>query len=89
MAEKVLKVSRNTNPKKLAGALFMGLKENGGSIVIQAVGAGAVNQAVKAVAIARGMSAVSGEELVLIPGFGDAKIQDRDVTAMQLKVKVA
>lgn len=89
MAEKILKVSSKTNPKKLAGALFLGLKENGGEISIQAVGAGAVNQAVKGVTIARGMSAPFGMDLVLIPGFQDIKIDDRNVTAIQFKVRVA
>lgn len=87
--EKVLKVSGKTNPGRLAGALVMGLKENGGEIHLQAVGAGAVNQAVKAVSIARGMSAPSGQELFLIPSFVDVEIEDRSVTAVQFKVKVA
>lgn len=89
MSKKILKVSGKTNPKKLAGALYIGLKENGGEVQIQAVGASAVNQAIKAVSIARGMSAPSGQELVLIPGFVDIQIEDRNITAIQLKIKVA
>lgn len=86
--QKILKVSGKTNPRKLAGALYVGLKESG-EVQIQAVGAGAVNQAVKAVSIARGMSAPTGRELVLIPGFVDIQIENRNITAIQLKVRVA
>jgi stage V sporulation protein S len=89
MTKKILKVSGKTNPKKLAGAIFLTLKENGGEVTVQAVGAGAVNQAVKGIAIARGMSATLGMDLKLIPGFQNIKIHDRDVTAIQLTVHAA
>ena len=62
----VLKVSTKSNPNSVAGALAAIIKEK--SIVeVQAVGAGAINQAVKAVAIARGFVAPTGRDIVCDP----------------------
>ena len=62
----VLKVSSKSNPNSVAGALAGVLRERGVA-ELQAIGAGALNQAVKAVAIARGFVAPSGVDLVCIP----------------------
>ena len=59
----VLRVSTKSNPNSVAGALAGVLREKG-TAELQAVGAGALNQAVKAVAIARGFVAPSGIDLV-------------------------
>ena len=64
----ILKVSAKSNPNSVAGALAGVLRERG-SAEIQAIGAGALNQAVKAVAIARGFVAPSGVDLICIPAF--------------------
>ena len=64
----VLKVSSKSNPNSVAGALAGVLREKG-SAEIQAIGAGALNQAVKAIAIARGFVAPSGMDLVCVPAF--------------------
>ena len=64
----VLKVSAKSVPNAVAGALAGVLRERGRA-EIQAIGAGALNQAVKAVAIARGFVAPSGMDLVCIPAF--------------------
>ena len=64
----VLKVSGKSNPNSVAGALAGVLREKGGA-EIQAIGAGALNQAVKAVAIARGFVAPGGIDLVCVPAF--------------------
>ena len=62
----VLKVSTKSKPNSVAGALAAIIKEK--SIVeVQAVGAGAINQAVKAVAIARGFVAPTGRDIVCVP----------------------
>ncbi|MFS8544344.1 MAG: stage V sporulation protein S, partial [Limnochordales bacterium] len=58
----VLKVSAASKPKSVAGALAAVLREKG-MVEIQAVGAGAVNQAVKSIAIARGFVAPNGIDL--------------------------
>lgn len=64
----ILRVSTKSNPNSVAGALAGVLREEG-SAELQAVGAGALNQAVKAVAIARGFVAPSGIDLVCVPSF--------------------
>jgi stage V sporulation protein S len=64
----VLKVSSDSKPKAVAGALAAVLRAKG-SVELQAVGAGAVNQAVKAIAIARGFVAPNRIDLVAIPAF--------------------
>ena len=69
-----LKVSSKSNPNSVAGALANVFRSSG-SVEIQAVGAGALNQAIKAVAIARGFLAPSGKNLVCIPAFTDISIE--------------
>ncbi|MDF2502421.1 MAG: spoVS 2, partial [Anaerosporomusa subterranea] len=66
----MLKVSAQSNPKSVAGALAAVLREKG-SAELQAVGAGAVNQSIKAIAIARGFVAPNGIDLVTIPAFSE------------------
>ncbi|MGB3933678.1 MAG: stage V sporulation protein S, partial [bacterium] len=75
----VLKVSAQSNPKSVAGALAAVLRENG-SAELQAVGAGAVNQAVKAIAIARGFVAPNGIDLVAVPAFAEIQIDGEERT---------
>jgi len=81
----VLKVSAQSNPKSVAGALAAVLRENG-SAELQAVGAGAVNQAVKAIAIARGFVAPNGIDLVAIPAFVEIQIDGEERTAIKFIV---
>ena len=81
----ILKVSANSNPNSVAGALAGVLREQG-TAEIQVVGAGALNQAVKAVAIARGFVAPSGLDLICIPAFVDIEI-DGERTAIKLIVE--
>ena len=68
-----LKVSSRSNPNSVAGALVAVIRDQGYA-EMQAVGAGALNQAVKAVAIARGFVAPSGGDLVCAPAFTDIEI---------------
>ena len=82
----VLKVAAKSNPNSVAGALAGVLREEGGA-ELQAIGAGAVNQAVKAVAIARGFVAPSGMDLVCIPAFTDVEIDGEERTAIKFIVK--
>ena len=70
-----LKVSSKSNPNSVAGALANVFREKG-TVEIQAVGAGALNQAIKAVAIARGFVAPSGKNLVCKPTFQNVSIYD-------------
>jgi stage V sporulation protein S len=82
----VLKVSAKSNPNSVAGALAGVIRERGGAEV-QAIGAGAINQAVKAVAIARGFVAPSGLDLVCVPAFVDVTIDGEERTAIKLIVQ--
>lgn len=81
----ILKVSAQSKPKAVAGALAAVLREQG-SAELQAVGAGAVNQAVKAVAIARGFVAPNGIDLVVVPAFAEVIIDGEERTAIRLVV---
>lgn len=82
----ILKVSSKSNPNSVAGALANVLRERG-KAELQAIGAGALNQSVKAVAIARGFVAPSGVDLVCIPAFTDIKIDNEERTAIKLIVE--
>ena len=81
----ILKVSAQSKPKAVAGALAAVLREQGAA-EIQAVGAGAVNQAIKAIAIARGFVAPNGIDLVVIPAFAEVSIDGEERTAIRLVV---
>ncbi|HDP69528.1 MAG TPA: stage V sporulation protein S [Actinobacteria bacterium] len=81
----VLKVSSKSNPNSVAGAIAAVLREKGAAEV-QVIGAGALNQAVKAVAIARGFVAPGGMDLVMVPAFADLKIDGEDRTAIRLLI---
>ena len=82
----VLKVSAKSSSNSVAGALAGVLRENG-EAELQAIGAGALNQAIKAVAIARGFVAPSGIDLVCIPAFADIEIDGEERTAIKLIVE--
>lgn len=82
----VLKVSAKSNPKSVAGALAAVLRERG-TAEVQAVGAGAVNQAIKAVAIARGFVAPNGINLITIPAFSEIVIDGEERTAIRFIVE--
>ena len=82
----VLKVSSKSNPNSVAGALAGVLREKG-SAEIQAIGAGALNQAIKSIAIARGFVAPSGMDLVCVPAFTDIEIDGDQKTAIKLIIE--
>ena len=80
----VLKVSSKSNPNLVAGALTGTIKESGRA-ELQAIGAGAINQAIKAVAITRNI--LSDVDLVCIPSFVDLTIDDQIRTSIKLVVE--
>jgi stage V sporulation protein S len=79
----VIKVSSKSNPNSVAGAIAGTLRESG-NLEIQVIGAGALNQAIKAIAIARGFVAPTGVDLVFVPAFTDVLINDEKRTAIKL-----
>lgn len=86
MNNQVLKVSSKSNPNSLAGAITGVLSEKG-RVEVQAVGAGAINQAVKGIAVARGFVAASGINLVCIPAFSTVIIEGEERTGMKFIVR--
>lgn len=83
--DNVLKVSSKSNPNSVAGAIAGMLREKG-KIEIQVIGAGALNQAIKAIAIARGFVAPIGLNLVFVPAFTDVLISNENRTAIKLLI---
>ena len=81
-----LKVSSKSDPNKVAGALANVLRDTD-KLEIQAIGAGALNQAIKAIAVARGFVAPSGKNLICIPAFSDIVIDGEERTAIKLIVE--
>ena len=75
----VLKISSKSNPNSVAGAIAGLVKENSS--------AGALNQAIKAVAIARGFVAPSGVDLVCVPAFAEVEVEGEDRTGIKILVE--
>ena len=82
----VLRISTKSNPNSVAGAIAGLIKEKGRA-EMQAIGAGALNQAIKAIAIARGFVAPSGIDLICIPAFTEIKIDDDERTGIKLLIE--
>ena len=82
-----LRVAANSNPQQVASAIAHAIYEKR-QVPLRAVGAGAVNQAVKAVAIASGYVAPRGLRLAMIPGFSSIESHDGQISAIVLNVFV-
>jgi len=83
---KLLKVSSKSKPNSVAGAIA-GIIRSDTRVQIQTIGAGALNQAIKGVAIARGFIAPTGQELVCIPYFKDIEVNGEIKTAIVLNIE--
>ena len=82
----IIKVSAHSRSTSVAGAIAGVIREVGRAEV-QAIGAGAVNQAVKAAAIARVYLAQDGIDVIVIPAFTEVAIDDQERTAVKLTVE--
>ena len=82
----VLKVSTRSRPSAVAGAIAGVIRESG-SAEVQSIGAGATNQAIKAVAIARSYLQEEGIDIVCVPSFIDVAIDEEERTAIRLLVQ--
>ncbi|HBY96909.1 MAG TPA: stage V sporulation protein S [Chloroflexi bacterium] len=82
----VLKVSARSRSTAVAGAIA-GVIREGTTAEVQAIGAGAVNQAVKAVAIARGYLAEDNIDIVCVPAFVEIDIEGQERTAVKITVE--
>jgi stage V sporulation protein S len=79
--EPFLRVSAGSNPQSVASAIAHAIYDNR-QVKLRAVGAGAVNQAVKAIAIARGYVAPRGLDLTDKPGFTTIESRDGEISAI-------
>lgn len=82
----VIKVSAKSRSTSVAGAIAGVVRENGHAEV-QAIGAGAVNQAIKATAIARGYLTLDGIDVICIPSFTEVEIDGQERTALRFVVE--
>lgn len=82
----VLKVSAQSRPNAVAGAIA-GVIRDSGVAEVQSVGAGATNQAIKAIAIARSYLRDEAVELICTPSFTDVVIAGEERTAIRLLVE--
>lgn len=82
-----IKVSSKSVPNSVAGAIASMIREHD-KIQIQVIGAAALNQAMKAIAIARGYIIPTGNELVCIPSFHDLMIEEKEITALRLVIEL-
>lgn len=83
---KYIKVSSKSKPNNVAGAIASLIKDNK-ELEVQVVGAGALNQLIKAIIICRGFLAPSGINIVCIPSFTDIKIENICKTGIKILIK--
>lgn len=83
----IIKVSSKSVSQKVAGSIANSFREGVEKLEIQTVGAGAVNQAIKAISIARGFVAPLGKNLICTPAFYDVIIDGKEKTAIKLIVE--
>ncbi len=81
-----IKVSSKSVPKSVAGAIAAAIRESG-SAAVQAVGAGAVNQAVKAIAITRVFFQEENIEIVCLPSFSELDVNGEEKTGISFTVE--
>ncbi len=82
----IIKVSAQSRSTAVAGAIA-GIVREQGQVNVQAIGAGAVNQAMKAAAIARSYLLLDGINVVIIPSFSDVMINGAERTAVRLSIE--
>ena len=82
----VIKVSARSRTASVAGAIA-GVVRESKKAEVQAIGAGAVNQAVKAIAIARGYLLEEGVDVICVPHFVEVDIDEQERTALRITVE--
>lgn len=82
----IIKVASNSRSTAVAGAIAGVMREQN-NVDVQAIGAGAVNQAVKAVAIARGYLELDGIDIICVPSFVEVAIEGKERTAVRLHIE--
>ena len=82
----IIKVAATSRSTAVAGAIAGVMREKG-QVDVQAIGAGAVNQAIKAVTIARGYLELDGIDIICLPSFTEVIIDDQERTAVRLGIE--
>ena len=82
----IIKVAAGSRSTAVAGAIAGVMREKG-QVDVQAIGAGAVNQAVKAVCIARGYLEEDGIDIICVPSFVEVEIDGQERTAVRLSIE--
>jgi stage V sporulation protein S len=82
----IIKVAATSRSTAVAGAIAGVMRERG-HVDVQAIGAGAVNQAVKAITIARGYLELDGIDIICLPSFVEVEIDNQERTAVRLTVE--
>ena len=82
----IIKVAATSRSTAVAGAIAGVMREQG-RVDVQAIGAGAVNQAIKAVIIARGYLELDGIDIICLPSFTEVIIDDQERTAVRLGIE--
>ena len=82
-----LKIRSNSEPKSVAGAISKLFEDGNETVELHAVGAGAVNQAVKSIIIARSFVSTSGINLYVVPGFVTVNIDGEERTGIKFIIK--
>jgi stage V sporulation protein S len=82
----IIRVAATSRSTAVAGAIAGVMREKG-RVDVQAIGAGAVNQAIKAVTIARGYLELDGIDIVCLPSFVEVMIDDQERTAVRLSIE--
>ena len=83
----VLKISASSDPAKVGGAIASLMKEGNRTVELRAIGAGAVNQAVKSIITARGYLAPAGMNIYCIPAFGECEVEGMERSFIKFIVK--
>ena len=82
----IIRVAAASRSTAVAGAIAGVIREQG-HVNVQAIGAGAVNQAIKAVTIARGYLELDGIDVVCVPSFVEVVIDGQERTAVRLSIE--
>ena len=83
----IIRVKSSSDVKSLAGSVTKALEEQG-KVEVQSIGAGALNQAVKAIAMSRGFIAPKGKDVIVRPGFGETIIDGKEKTVIRQFVAI-
>jgi stage V sporulation protein S len=82
----IIKVSARSRTAAVAGAIA-GVMREANHVDVQAIGAGAVNQAVKAIVIAKGYLAEEGVDIICVPSFVEIVIDEQERTAVRISIE--